>query len=334
MTMERGHNFQGVNVFGVGPVSNRPNMRAGWKPAPRTPITMNHPLGRYLVVLLLFAVGVPTSLAQENVNLAKFDAAIKDSDRQHWSFVPLKKTVPPTTTDQTWSRNPIDAFVLAGLEAAKMRPAKPASARALLRRAHVDLTGLPPGLVEQAAFDDAPRAFERIVDDLLARPTHGERWGRHWLDVVRYAETSGYERDAAKPNVWRYRDYVIRAFNDDKPYDRFLLEQLAGDELPDANAETLVATGFTRLGPWDDEPADPKEDRFDQLDDMVNTTSLAFLGLTLACARCHDHKFEPLTMHDYYRMVAVFDPLQRPTATAGPSWIYRSAPRRAASGRT
>src|SRR5262249_9086318 len=137
-------------------------------------------------------------------------------------------------------------------------------------------------------------------------------WGRHWLDLVRYAETNGYERDAAKPFVWRFRDYVIRAFNADKPFNRFILEQLAGDELDDARAETLVATGDYRLGPWDDEPADPKEDRFDQLDDMVSTTGQVFLGLTMGCARCHHHKFEALTLHDYYRLVAIFNPLTRP----------------------
>ena len=133
--------------------------------------------------------------------------------------------------------------------------------------------------------------------------------GSTWSAI---AETNGYERDATKPNAWRYRDYVIRAFNDDKPFDRFLQEQLAGDELPDASDETLVATGYYRLGPWDDEPADPKQDRFDQLDDMVATTSEVFLGLTLACARCHNHKFEPLSALDYYRMVAIFNPLERP----------------------
>ena len=148
---------------------------------------------------------------------------------------------------------------------------------------------------------------------LLARPGYGERWGRHWLDLVRYAESNGYERDGAKPHVWRYRDYVIRALNEDKPFNRFATEQLAGDELPGATAETLIATGYYRLGPWDDEPADPKENnRFDQLDDMVSTTSQVFLGLTLGCARCHNHKFEPLSTLDYYRMVAIFNPLQRP----------------------
>ncbi len=150
------------------------------------------------------------------------------------------------------------------------------------------------------------------MERLLASPHYGERWARHWLDLVRYADTNGYERDADKPHVWRYRDYVIRSLNADKPYDRFVLEQLAGDELPDAGSETLLATGFCRLGPWDDEPADPKTDHYDQLDDMVSSTAQVFLGLTLGCARCHTHKFEALTMHDYYRMVAVFHPLQRP----------------------
>jgi hypothetical protein len=184
----------------------------------------------------------------------------------------------------------------------------------LLRRVYLDLAGLPPTLAEQGAFlgDAAPGALERVVDDLLARPSYGERWGRHWLDLARYAETNGYERDATRPNAWRYRDYVIRAFNADKPFDRFVQEQLAGDELPDADADTLLATAFLRLGPWDDEPADRLEDRFDQLDDMVRTTSEVFLGLTLGCARCHNHKFEALTMLDYYRMVAIFNPLRRP----------------------
>ncbi len=166
--------------------------------------------------------------------------------------------------------------------------------------------------MEQAAFLKDPTQLAALVDDLLARPSYGERWGRHWLDVVRYAETNGYERDATKPNAWRYRDYVIRAFNQDKPFNRFILEQLAGDELPDASAETFVALGYYRLGPWDDEPADVKEDRFDQLDDIVSTTSQAFLGLDFGCARCHDHKFEALTARDYYSMVAIFNGLERP----------------------
>jgi hypothetical protein len=246
--------------------------------------------------------------------LAKYDALIKPKDRKHWAFQPVRKPNVPKAKNVEWVRNPIDAFVLAKLEEKGWQPAVPTEPRAFLRRIYLDLLGIPPTPEEQEEFlrDASPQALDRLVQNLLARPGYGERWGRHWLDLVRYAETNGYERDSTKPNAWRYRDYVIRAFNDDKPFDRFILEQLAGDELPEVNVETLIATGYYRLGPWDDEPADPQEDRYDQLDDMVNTTSQVFLGITLACARCHNHKFEPLTMLDYYRMVAIFNPLQRP----------------------
>src|SRR5207302_9323797 len=158
----------------------------------------------------------------------------------------------------------------------------------------------------------APDAGARVVDRLLARPGYSGRWARHWLGVVRSAERNGYERDGAKPSAWRYRDWVIDAFNKDKPYDRFVVEQLAGDEAPGSDAETQTATTFLRLGTWDDEPADPAVDRCDQLDDVLGTTAAAFLGVTLRCARCHDHKFEPFTQKDYYAMLAVFEPLKRP----------------------
>ena len=204
-----------------------------------------------------------------------------------------------------WVRNPIDAFVLQKLRARGWKPAPPAEpARAA--------AACVPGPHRPAAHARAEQSRPFDVDELLARPAYGERWARHWLDLVRFAETNGYERDATKPNAWRYRDYVINAFNHDKPFDRFVLEQLAGDELPDASAETFTALGYYRLGPWDDEPADPATDRFDQLDDMVSTTSQVFLGLTLGCARCHNHKFEPLSARDYYSMVALFNGLQRP----------------------
>jgi hypothetical protein len=247
-------------------------------------------------------------------DLAKYDARITAEDRAHWAFQPVRRPQIPKVKDASWCRNPIDRFVLARLEEMGWTPSPSPAPLALLRRIHFDVTGLPATIEEQDALlrDSSPEAIDRVVDDLLARPAYGERWARHWLDVVRFAESNGFERDATKPYTWRYRDWVIRAFNDDMSYDRFLLEQIAGDELPDATADTLIATGFHRLGPWDDEPADPKQDRFDQLDDMVATTSEAFLGLTLGCARCHDHKFEPLTSLDYTRLVAVFAPLQRP----------------------
>ena len=236
------------------------------------------------------------------------------SPEEHWAFQPVERPNLPSIADRTWPRNPIDRFVLARLEARGWKPAERAPATALFRRVYLGLLGIPPSLEEQQAFARAPtpESLNRIIDQLLTRPGYGERWARHWLDLVRYAETNGYERDAIKPMVWRYRDYVIRALNNDKPYDRFLHEQLAGDELPDATSETMIATGFYRLGHWDDEPADPQTDRFDQLDDIINTTSQSLLGLTLACARCHDHKFEPLSSKDYYSLLAVFDPLSRP----------------------
>lgn len=248
--------------------------------------------------------------------VADYDAFVQPSDRDHWSFKSVVRPSIPQVADAAWVRNPIDAFILAKLESHQWQPNRPAAPGQLLRRIYLDVIGLPPTLDEQAraASSESTVFLDQLVDELLARPEYGERWGRHWLDLVRYAETNGYERDGTKPDVWRYRDYVIQSLNQDKPYNRFILEQLAGDELPDASTETVIATGYYRLGPWDDEPADPKEDRYEQLEDMVNTTSQVFLGMTLACARCHNHKFEPYSTLDYYRMAAIFNTLQRPQA--------------------
>lgn len=239
---------------------------------------------------------------------------VPKSPAEHWSFQPVKR---PAITKSPHT-HPIDAFVFGQADAP---PA--ATPRALLRRLHLDLTGLPPTIAEQDAFTQSSHSsheshtpYSAMIDNLLSRPEYGERWARHWLDVVRYADSNGYERDAEKPFVWRYRDYVIEALNKDKPFDRFIVEQIAGDELNQEsgvqNLESVIATGFLRLGHWDDEPADPAADRYDQLDDIVSTTGQAFLGLTIGCARCHDHKFEPLSQRDYYGLVAVFNPLQRP----------------------
>lgn len=252
---------------------------------------------------------------QDEAPGAKDTSGAKNDDKAtHWAFEPRARLSPPAVRDKAWVRNPIDQFVLAKLEARGWQPSPAAKPVQLLRRVHLDLTGLPPTIEEQDEFNRRPdgASLDQVIDRLLARSAYGERWARHWLDVARYAETNGYERDAAKPHAWRYRDYVIRSFNNDKPYNHFILEQIAGDELPDVSAETLIATGFNRLGPWDDEPADPETDRFDQLDDVVSTTSQAFLGLTLGCARCHNHKFDPLTARDYYSMVAIFNGLERP----------------------
>ncbi|WP_435016989.1 DUF1553 domain-containing protein [Tundrisphaera sp. TA3] len=234
--------------------------------------------------------------------------AVTDADRSHWAFRPLVRPEVPKVADAAWAARPIDAFIARGLEAKKLAPNPPASRSELARRITYDLTGLPPTPEEVAAFeaDSAPDAYEKLVDRLLASPHYGERWGRHWLDLVRFAETNSYERDGAKPNAWRFRDYVIRSFNEDKPYDRFVREQLAGDEMPDGGVDGLTATGFYRLGLWDDEPADREQAHFDSLDDIVATTSQVFLGLTVDCARCHDHKLDPIPQKDYYRFLSFF----------------------------
>jgi hypothetical protein len=238
--------------------------------------------------------------------------ARESQKKQHWAFRPLSVTAAPKVTGRAGT--PVDAFLLSDLEKRDLRPAPPADRLTLLRRVYLDLVGLPPTPEEQTAFekDRSSGAYERTVEALLSRPQYGERWARHWLDVVRYAESNGYERDGPKPSAWRYRDYVIGSFNHDKPYDRFLTEQLAGDEIEGSNSESQVGTAFLRLGTWDDEPAELVKDRYDQLDDVLGTTASVFLAQTLRCARCHDHKYEPFTQKDYYRVLAVFEPLQRP----------------------
>ena len=217
--------------------------------------------------------------------------------------------------------HPIDAFIQRKLRDAGLDPAPPANRRTLIRRVTFDLTGLPPTPGEIDAFisDRSEKAWEKVIDRLLDSPRYGEQWARHWLDVARYADTAGFSNDFERPHAWRYRDYVIRSFNDDKPFNRFIVEQIAGDELalskargPDAaNPELLVATSFLRMGPWEHtgmSVAAVTRQRF--LDDVTRNTSAAFLGITLRCARCHDHKFDPIPQVDYYRFLAVFAPTQ------------------------
>ncbi|KAA5541420.1 DUF1549 domain-containing protein [Roseiconus nitratireducens] len=229
--------------------------------------------------------------------------------RDHWAFEPLSDPTPPEVSDPAWQENPIDAFILASLEEAGLKPNGPADRRTLIRRVYYDLIGLPPTRQQVEAFvnDPSEQAFQKVVEELLDSAHYGERWGRHWLDLVRYAETNSFERDGAKANAWKFRDYVIRSFNEDKPYDQFVREQLAGDELDQVTKETLTATGYYRLGIWDDEPADPLQARYDALDDIILTTGQAFLGLTMNCARCHDHKIDPIPQTDYYGMLSFFE---------------------------
>ena len=227
---------------------------------------------------------------------------------KHWAFVPPRPHDPPAVRDAAWVRNPIDAFILAKLEAAGLTPPPSADRRTLARRAYFNVLGLPPTDEQLKTFlaNESPDAWEQLVDELLASPHYGEHWARHWLDVVRYAETNSFERDGPKPNAWKYRDYVIRSLNDDKRYDQFLREQLAGDELDTVSDDTIIATGYYRLGIWDDEAADPVQARYDEWDDVVSTTSQAMLGLTVGCARCHDHKIDPIPQDDYYGLLAFF----------------------------
>jgi mono/diheme cytochrome c family protein len=235
-----------------------------------------------------------------------------ESARQFWAFRMPTAATPPTVNDAGWPRSPIDRFILARLEAAGLRPARAADKRTLLRRATLDLLGIPPTVEEMDAFlrDDTPGAFERVVDRLLASPRHGERWGRHWLDVVRYADSNGMDDNLAYSDAWRYCDYIVRSLNADKSFDRFLEEQIAGDLLaerePSRRDEWITATGFLAIGPKMLAEDDPVKQQMDIVDEQIDTTCRVFLGLTMGCARCHDHKFDPLAMSDYYALAGIF----------------------------
>jgi hypothetical protein len=228
----------------------------------------------------------------------------------HWAFLAPRKPSPPAADDTGWVRNPIDAFVLTRLESEAVAPSPEADRATLVRRLSLDLLGLPPSPAEVAAFaaDDRPDAYERLVDRLLASPHYGERWGRHWLDLARYADSNGYDNDEPRPDAWRYRDWVIDAVNADVPFDRFTIEQLAGDLLPDAGWTERLATGFHRNTPTNTEGGvDREEFRVKTVVDRVNTTGAIWLGLTVGCANCHSHKYDPLTQREYFSLFAFFD---------------------------
>jgi hypothetical protein len=291
------------------------------------------------------AAGAPTpattpaagdSLAGTGVRPVALRGVITDADKNFWAFRPLSLAAPPTPRQKDWAVNPIDQFILADLEKHGLKPAPPADKSTLLRRATFDLTGLPPTERELQEFlaDKSPKAFEKVVDRLLASPRYGERWGRHWLDVMRYADSTGSDEDHRYPHAWRYRDYVVQAFNDDMPYNQFVREQLAGDILAaDPNSGVgyrgIVATGFLALGKKALAQKDLPLKRYDVVDDQIDVTAKAFLGLTVSCARCHDHKFDPIATKDYYQLAAVFastlsyaggatgDPIQTPLAPPG-----------------
>ncbi|MDQ3624298.1 MAG: PSD1 and planctomycete cytochrome C domain-containing protein, partial [Verrucomicrobiota bacterium] len=252
----------------------------------------------------------PLNKAQGAAEKAGAGFSITDEDRSHWAFQPIKRSTLPPVRAAERARNPIDHFTLAKLEARGLSLSAEANKETLIRRVAFDLIGLPPAPREIDAFvnDPSPSAYERLLERLLASPHYGERWGRHWLDLARFAETDGFEHDAVRPHSWRYRDYVIGAFNADKPYDRFIREQIAGDELWPGQPEALIATGFNLLGPDMVDSSDQVQRRHNTLNDMTDTASLVFLGLTMGCARCHDHKFEPISQRDYYSLQACFAP--------------------------
>jgi hypothetical protein len=259
-----------------------------------------------------------------NAVILKTDAAEKLDKADHWAFKPAARPAVPDAANDPWTKaNPVDAFVLAKLREKGLSPSAVADQRTLIRRVTFDLTGLPPTPEEVKAFleDRQPDAYDRLIDRMLTSPAYGERWGRHWLDVVHFGESHGYDKDKPRPNAWPYRDYVIRSFNDDKPYSRFVEEQLAGDVLfPDAaQGEGVIATGFIAAGPWDfvghtelrEGTTDKAIARSNDRDDMVMTAMSTFQSLTVHCARCHDHKFDPITQADYYRLQAVFAGIDR-----------------------
>jgi hypothetical protein len=228
--------------------------------------------------------------------------------RRWWAFQKVVKPAVPVTKNHAWGQNDIDAFILSRLEEKKLTPAPPADRITLIRRATLDLTGLVPTPEEVQAFvsDPAPGAFAKVVDRLLASPRYGERWARHWLDLARYADSEGFKSDETRPNIWRYRDYVVDSFNQNKPYDRFIKEQIAGDELYPEDPAALVATGFNRHFPDESNARQLMQRRQEILNDITDTVGSVFLGLTYGCAKCHDHKFDPILQKDYYRLQAFF----------------------------
>ncbi len=252
------------------------------------------------VALLLLALAAPLPAQSQD--------PFTPEQRKYWAFQKIARPRPPAVRNAWWVRNAIDRFVLAELEAKGLRAGPRADKIILLRRAYLDLVGLPPTPEEVQAFlaDRSPNAFARVVDRLLASPRYGERWARHWLDLARYAESEGFKSDETRPNAWRYRDYVIRSFNSDKPYDRFLREQIAGDELWPDDPDARVATAFNRHYPDESNARNLFQRRQEILNDVTDTVGSVFLGLTYGCARCHDHKFDPILQADYYRLQAFF----------------------------
>jgi len=252
------------------------------------------------------------------------EMVVTAEDRQHWSYLPVHRVDPPAVKDARWGKTSIDRFILAALEAKSLHPNPPADRRTLIRRLYFDMLGLPPTPAEVDSFlaDPSPDAYEKLVDRVLGSTHYGERWGRHWLDVARYADSDGMESDADRPDAYHYRDFVIKAFNDDLSYQTFVRWQLAGDEYEPENPQAISATGFLTAAPTEVLTVPMEEERlrlrYNELDDMAATTANGLLGLTLGCARCHDHKFDAIPTRDYYRIQCAFTTTARDTVLLVP----------------
>src|SRR5579883_1140919 len=284
------------------------SLRESYRAELNMPGTETRTLARICISLLSFSILLALSqpLNAEQPNLRR-------------SFQPLQPVAPPVVRHNGWVRNPIDAFVVSRLEQSHLAPVAPASRLALLRRVTFDLTGLPPGPEEIREFiaDRRPEAYQRLLERLLASTRYGERWGRHWLDLARYADTGGFEKDLPYPNAWKFRDYVIRSLNENKPVDRFIQEQIAGDELWPEDPEARIGTAFFSVGPASQDSAlNSTQLEYEWLTDCADTAGAAFMGLTLGCARCHNHKYDPISQQDYFAMQAIFAASDRPYPAA------------------
>lgn len=258
------------------------------------------------------ALGAPWPGADDSVPVRKeHGPAFTDEDRTWWAIQPLQQVTVPEIENSDWGRNEVDRFILARLKEQGLAPSPEADRKALIRRVYFDLHGLPPTPEEVQEFvnDQSPDAYERLVERLLDSPRYGERWARHWLDVVRYADSDGYRADGFRPNAWRYRDYVIRSLNEDKPYNQFVQEQLAGDELFPDDVDAQIATGFLTHGNYEWNSRDVAGQWNLMLNELTDTVGDVFLGVGMQCARCHDHKFDPILQKDYFQLRAFFEPI-------------------------
>ena len=258
---------------------------------------------------LSLSVQSDESVSLRNDEAAKTEPEIEDYDREHWAFLPLEKHAPPDVKNNGWISNSIDRFILREAELKSLSPMPAANKTVLIRRLYFDLIGLPPSPADIQEFLQCnhPNAYEQLVDRLLASPAYGERWGQHWLDLARFAETDGFEHDNLRPNAWRYRDWVVNAINRDVSYDEFIRRQIAGDEMPNSNVSEIIATGFALCGPDMPDINDQSERRHVLLNELTSTVGSVFLGLQIGCAQCHDHKYDPLSQADFYRLRAFFD---------------------------